>query len=72
LYAEILTGGPAAEAAEQAVATQLDEPAVSGEMLVACSEQDAAAARARLVQGQQVEPPPPPPAPPAPGLAPGL
>ncbi|MFL6163589.1 MAG: hypothetical protein ACJ74U_15375 [Jatrophihabitantaceae bacterium] len=45
-------------------------PVVSDEVLIACSEQDAAAARARLVQGQQVEPPPV--APPAPGLALGL
>lgn len=45
------------------------EPGVSSEMLTACSEQDAAAARARLAQGQQLELPP---VPPAPGWAPGL
>jgi hypothetical protein len=45
-------------------------PGVSDEVSIACSEQDAAAARARLVQGQQVQPAPV--APPAPGLAPGL
>lgn len=48
----------------------LAEPEVSAEVFVACSEQDAAAARARLVQGQQLELPPV--VPPVPGMAPGL
>jgi hypothetical protein len=46
------------------------EEGVSHAVAIACSAQDAAAARARLAQGQRVEPVSV--APPAPGLAPGL
>lgn len=67
LEAESLSGAAPACVDSSAGA---DEPALSSEMLAACSAQDAAAARARLVQGQQLELPAV--VPPAPGLAPGL
>lgn len=68
---ELLSGTPAGDGGlDQDPAARVGEPEVSADMLRACSEQDAAAAQARLVQGQQLELPPV--APPAPGMAPGL
>jgi cytoskeletal protein RodZ len=69
--AALLSGTPAGgSGVDQDPAAQVGEPDVSAEMLATCSAQDAAAAQARLVQGQQLELPPV--APPAPGMAPGL
>lgn len=66
--AEIRVGAPGSGRPDEAA--QLEGPPVSAEAFLACSERDAAAAAARLAQGQLLEPPPM--APPPPGMAPGL
>jgi hypothetical protein len=61
---------PPAAAVGEPAAARADGPAVSGEMFAAASEQDSAAAAARMAQSQLPEPPPM--TPPAPSVGPVL